>query len=418
MSPRPRLRSSVQARRHLRGDDVCVVLHRGSAAMKLGEREWRVVRAMDGTRDAEGIALASGVARAHVAAFVEALERAGFLGEDQGGGDPAAGEPSFARDLPVLPLPGYRFTCDGRGACCATFATMAFTPLEAARARAAAPEIEHGGHDPDRVFTPHAGLDGSLLAVAMRDGACVYRSDAGCRVHAAAGAEAKPLGCRTYPMRHVDVGDAIRVAPRPECDCVFASGRDEITDATRGADLPRALYVDRLGPVRMGPETVSAQDFIRWCDARRPEDAAAWCAGTADAVAQDGARAEGRPGEIASLHAAARAIAARAEQLAAVLADHRGPRDPLRRRVDGLLEAAARIGEGAPAVDDERLYLTATLFGGWLADEPSVELALRERGARIMLARAFPPGISPHPLGVVESLARGHGLAAAPSGAL
>ncbi|MEQ8895132.1 MAG: hypothetical protein RID93_46210, partial [Sandaracinaceae bacterium] len=87
-----------------------------------------------------------------------------------------------------------------------------------------------------------------------------------------------------------------------------------------------------------------------------------------------------------------------------------GDDDPLRRRVGWLLDAARRVGQGQPRPEDEALYLRATLFGGWLGDAPSVEDGLRDLGAHILLARAFPPG-APHPLAVVESLARGHGLA-------
>lgn len=384
-----------------------MVLHEGERAMQIGEREWSVVQAMDGSRDVEGIALASRVATPHVRAFVEALEGLGLLGEDAEDAPP----PAFAADRPVRALPGYRFTCDGRGACCATFSTVLFTPLEAARARAAAPEVEDGGHDAARVFTPAEGLDRTLQAVAMRDGACVYLGDDGCRIHAAAGAEAKPFGCRTFPMRFVDTGAEIRVAPRPECACVFAPGADPITDATRGGELPRALHVPTLGVVRMGPDEVAPGEFIAWSDARRPSaDAAAWCAGTADAVAREGRAAEDREGDPARLRAIAAGVGARAERLASVLADHRGDDDPLRRRVGWLLDAARRVGQGQPRPEDEALYLRATLFGGWLGDAPSVEDGLRDLGAHILLARAFPPG-APHPLAIVESLARAHGLA-------
>ncbi|MEZ4340653.1 MAG: hypothetical protein R3B82_28870, partial [Sandaracinaceae bacterium] len=100
-------------RRHLVGDQVLILLHATSegAPLGIGEREWRVVRAMDGTRDVEGVALASGVAPTAVAAFVEQLGALGLLGvtpEEEALASPA-------RDVPVVALPGYAFSCTGLG---------------------------------------------------------------------------------------------------------------------------------------------------------------------------------------------------------------------------------------------------------------------------------------------------------------
>src|SRR5690606_34540249 len=81
-------------------------------------------------------------------------------------------------------------------------------------------------------------------------------------------------GCRTFPARYVDVGDAIRVAPRPECACVFASARREdgepLTTARRGAELPRETFVPALPPrARLGSREVDREELLAVLDDAR-----------------------------------------------------------------------------------------------------------------------------------------------------
>jgi len=116
MSKRPTLAPHVRVRRHLVGDEVRIVAHDGGGKwLVLGEREWRVLSMLDGSRDLAGAAIASGVAPAQVASFVTELASLGLLAGDAESGV----EASPARDLPIEPLPDYGFSCDGRGACCA-----------------------------------------------------------------------------------------------------------------------------------------------------------------------------------------------------------------------------------------------------------------------------------------------------------
>lgn len=388
---RPRLRAHVRVRRHLVGDRAVVLLHAevGRPPLGIGEREWRVVRAMDGTRDVEGVGLAAGVARDAVEVFVGQLEALGLLG------DPSAAEPaaSPARDLPVVPLPGYGFACTGRGACCGMADAILFTPLEAARARGAAPAVLDAGHDADRAFVPERGLDEAILTVAMVDGACAYLDAAGrCRVYAV-----RPHGCRTFPRWHVDVGVAIRVAPRLACACELEPADAPITEAVRGRDLPPALWVDRVPEaVRLGPATVPAAEAMAFTDA------IAWEGDVLEPVVELADRLGAPPVDRAALRARIDAsVAANA---------WRAPDDRLRRALSWMRVAVDR---DAPTErpEDERLAARALAFVGGLALGGDVGAALRALEERLWLARRFPDeagaeGFARHPIALVNAVAR------------
>lgn len=114
----------------------------------------------DGTRDLDGLLL--GAAREGAVASPEALGEflarlaaAGLLEDGVAPTDDAPQE--VAADRPLDPLPGFRFACDGRGACCHQYATVVFSRLEADRARVVLPLVERGGERLERVFTPRSG---------------------------------------------------------------------------------------------------------------------------------------------------------------------------------------------------------------------------------------------------------------------
>lgn len=394
MKTRPTLGPHVQVRRHLVGDAARIVVHddAGERWLVLGEREWRVLSALDGSRDVAGVAIASGVAPEQVAAFVTQLASLGLLAVD-------APEPPVearpARDLPIEPLPGYGFTCDGRGACCATVDGVLFTPLDAARARAAAPEVLDAGHFEDRAFTPASGVDRTLLSVAMCDGGCAYwGADGACRIY-----DVRPHGCRAHPRRFVDVGDAIRVGPRVACACELTPSDEPLITAARGSDLPPAQWVERLPDVvRLGDEEVSGADALAWLDARSVgDDAFATC----DALARE--LGAGGPCDVGP------AIAqAKAEQA------WRAPSDRLWRSLEWLAVAAARDA-GAPAPDDEALFVRARWFVGAPAVAGDVGRALQAMATQIALARRIPDEAraepwARHPIVVVNAVARATGL--------
>lgn len=456
---RPRLSRRIAARRHLTDGQAAVVLvdQRTGRAVRLGEREWAVVGAMDGTRGAEGLVVAAArrgamTSVARVGELIGELAAVGLLDED-----PVVDEveraPATPPDRALEPMPGHRFHCDGTGGCCRTYPTIVFFPLDVARARAALPMVQGGGDDEAGAFTPASGAIDAVSTPAMRDGRCVYLEDGGrCGVHAVLGAEAKPFGCRTYPLTFVDDGTSVRVAPRPECACVprsAASGEGEPLVADRvhlRSDLPAQTYVHRvaervlLASAGGTPAWAGRDELARWSRAIAAID-------TPDAAAAFAALAAAVPGGLdverdrelvrapppLEPHRVAARIAALGEAAGRKAAEGwRGPRD-LSQQAFLALEAACALATRAPATfatgprDDreraaEALHLRALVFGHLLVlDDPPRALAdaLAERAARTVAARALgvvaelaelPDPAFAWPLSLVEGLVRGHGL--------
>jgi lysine-N-methylase len=469
---RPILLPHVFPRRHLTSTARLVVLldTERNESLPIAERSYRVLSAMDGTRDVEGIArrvrLDGGrVDPGEVAAFVGELAEAGLVGEAPE--EPSDGEqPALRAPLPT-PLPpedptraleeltGFRFECDGRGSCCRFYPTVTFTPLEAARARAHCPEVLDAGHVEPRAFLPIAGHDTTLLAVALQKGRCAYLEPGGaCGVHRAAGAGAKPLGCRTYPARFVDDGVSVRVSPWFECACVASSA---CGDPSRGAslvpsgartiaELPPGVHVEHL------PELVAVAERRV---ATRAE-LAAWsrslvaaCPGSLDGVAAYASlarvlseRALDEAASIAALRAPVAptpddvrpylfALRQRAERLAREA--FRDP-DDLTRRSATALATACELAESAldellgPAPAYARVeaaHVRVALHGHHLAmglgRHKSLAVACFDRSIRLLAARALgvvarlgqldDPAFG-EPLALVEALLRGYGLSA------
>lgn len=386
-----------------------MILHvEGKAPLHLGDREWTVLRQADGTRDLEGIRIAAARAGApvradHARAFFEELARLGLF--DEVDAPPAE---ALAEDRPIVCLPGYRFACDGSGGCCRQFDTILFSPLEVARARALEPSLEDAGFRPERAFLPESGVSSPLSVVTRAEGACLYLDGEGrCRIH-----EGKPAGCRIFPARFVDVGDAIRVFPRLECACAFVDrpGGEPLTAARRGSELAPEVFVPSLPEsVAMGGRRVGPRELVDYFDAQSVAlegagDPAAFVWSLASEL--DGDR---RPPSFERARASV-------ERLSATHVSWRAPRDLVRLGTEWVRDALTRIGELPPAREreDERLYLRAAFFGT-LGAGSSVERELRQRALALWIARAFsdearatPEGA--HPLAIVEALIRGHGL--------
>jgi lysine-N-methylase len=412
----------VRARRHLRTGGSTVVLHddQNGRALVIGEREWNVVRAMDGTRDLVGIAMAAEhngapVRADHLAAFVASLESLGMLDSYA---PPVPPDNAFPRDVPVRALADYRFACDGAGECCRTYGSVLFTAPEVARACALRPELEDAGHDPGRIFLPAAGLDDTLRAVARRNGACVFLDPEGrCSIHARGGESAKPLGCRTFPIAYLDTGAEIRAVPRPECSCVFeAGGGDPITHATRGGELARETYVPSLPEsIAMGPETVDRERFVAFSDsiALGDRDLVLECVALAGDIAARGSSARGRAldRDVSSLRARVTAMRRAADLLSSVYASYHAPSDPIRRSTELVRDALQRLDADlvvpeASQPEDEHLVARVVRFGLRLASGPSVEDALRSLAVRILVARTIDRQLVRHPVAIVEALHR------------
>jgi lysine-N-methylase len=446
--------------------------------IEIGPREWVLLAAADGTRDLDGILMAAsrdGVRadRDALAALLEGLREAGMLAEGPllkktvrsegaaaGGasasdGASARGEDGapIARDArPIERLEGYSFHCDGHGSCCQLYATVVFSPLEAARARSLRPDVLDGGERHEHAFMPERGAGPCAgSAVALVNGRCAYLEGSLCSLHRAGGAASKPLGCNLFPLALVDDGARVRASVSVECACVLASvgkpgGQPILAEERRvRGDLDPAIVVDELPAavaISEGREA-SAAEYLRWSDAALaawPEgaDAAQIAWALAGALGERGfdpaaARAAALAPPPVDLDLAARfvrALAAKAARRAKSQNAWRSPRDLCRRGVsivtaaatlldDAEVLAAVALGAGAvPA--DEAFYLRAALFGHQMVGYP-IATALRDKAVAIWIARAFPlaadalyPGESEpafaHPLALVEALLRGHGL--------
>ncbi|MGE0784776.1 MAG: YkgJ family cysteine cluster protein [Sandaracinaceae bacterium] len=382
----------------------CGVLHddRRTGALVLGAREVALVRAMDGTRDLEGVRRAAGVSVAldELRRFAEQLGEVGALDAEQATFD----EPAFARPLPVEAWPG-GFRCDGAGECCASFDTVLFTSLERARARAAHPETLDAGLDEARAFSPDRDSDETLGAVACVDGRCAYRDPHArrCVIH-----PQRPHGCRTFPLGFLDVGPAIRVTVRMECACAFLEDGDRLSVPERGDALPRELHVPRLGEtIQLGAHArCDAAEYVARLDALRADRP------DADAIL---ALAESWDNERFCLEDRLPRIAAELAQRAKA-ESYRAATDPTRLALAST-ERAARSTASTPN-EGERRFVDATLFA--LLPEPHAAEALRRTALIIQLARRFSDedrARFPQSLATVSALVRAQGLtlgAAAP----
>jgi lysine-N-methylase len=460
---RPRLVEHALARRHLVDGVERVIIHdaRGGDLSILEPRAWDIVRGADGTRDLDGICLAAARdggfhRRSEVRFLLEALHAAGLLADGIAAA-PLDGDAGESRSL--VALPGYALHCDASGACCGVYGTVRFTDDDAARARATLPApLQHPADA--RLFTPDhgGGTRGGALAVTMVDGRCAFLGGGGaCRLHAAAGADAKPVGCRSFPATFVDDGREVRVSVACECACVLASaglaeGEPLVAPGARCVgDLQLTTPPSVLPPRIRITETASGAraDFVAWSDGVRaalppdgPTDVPSFLWALAAGVEDrgldlgglDGALRAVRPWAPDGLRAWTKALRTRAAAKLTASESWRSPHDRVR-RMAGWIDAAARAlddgaaaapalalddgAAGAPALalaHDEAFYLRAVLFGHHLAGAHPLASALRDRALRCLLARQVrvPPGepesAQQHPLAAVEALMRGQGM--------
>lgn len=439
---RPRLAIYVAARRHVVDGESWITLHdlRSSEVLRLGEREWTVLRCADGTRDIEGIiaaveGLGRGLSRPHLEAFLAQLEARGLMvagvqeveSERRANAwldrSPAVTEAQLAeqqrrrRGRRVSPMEGYRLRCHGRGACCTVFATMLFSPIEALTARALCPDLLDGAAHGAAVFTPErsALVDGpasahGVHAVAAVDGSCLYRRlPDRCELHGAGGAASKPAACRHFPLTAVDDGQRIKVSVVPECACVFDSlERDEgepLVDpgVSRGDQLEPSLHVRSL-PDRLRLTSEGTLERSAWLDWSAVLERALADAGRIDGVSlawrlarqleQQGVveppAIEGAPEPLEPLARGCRELSRAARRFAGRSAAISGTASPTTWVARTVSKAAVLAdGWGGEVERDEAFYLRATFFGHLLVGPHPIVEALRRRAVRLLIARSF-----------------------------
>ncbi|MGF1468910.1 MAG: YkgJ family cysteine cluster protein [Sandaracinaceae bacterium] len=247
---RPRLAGDVSARVHVRGGTGEVRLSapgRGTVAV-LTPDAWRLLRAADGTRDLDALALAAAdrdlpLDAAAIRMTLEGLAGEGLLEDglpQPARSRPVPSPPRTPATRPLEVLPDFHLRCDRGGSCCRFYGSVTFSEEEAKRAAAVGTVV---ALPPDLAFTPDRGARQGELAVALIDGRCAFlAADGACRIHREAGASAKPYPCRTYPASFVDDGVAVRVSAMPECACVF---RSALVDAQLSAPLPEPVDAPR-----------------------------------------------------------------------------------------------------------------------------------------------------------------------------
>jgi len=429
--------------------------------VRLGEREWAVAAAMDGTRGVAGIAEAATrrgatIGSEVVETFVAELAAAGLLEEAPGASAPPAQEIAPAMlgtpaERPLEPLPDTTFDCDGQGSCCRVYPTIVFLGRDVVRARAGLPDVLAGGDDEASAFTPVAGSVDPTSTPALVDGRCMYLAgDGRCGVHGALGPAAKPFGCRTFPLTYVDDGSSVRVVPRPECACVprsasgAASGGPLVAPGVlvRG-HLPPETFVHRL-PERIAltrDVVVPVAELAVWSRALgsvQTPDAAAALAALADVVGRglDAARDVALAAAPPALDPARCGPHLRALREAAAGKMQEGWRSPrdLAQQSFVALDTACDLALAAPEMfaagprsererEAEALHVRTVLFGHLcVADDAAVVLAdeLERRSAQVVAARALGAvaelaGLTDPaygwPLALLEALVRGHGLA-------
>ena len=451
---RPRLAEHALVRRHFIDGAEVVVVHdaRSGDLVRMPPRAWALLEAADGTRDLDGLLLAASqrgeLGRpSEIEAVLTDLHAAGLLVD---GIDPFAFEATDAEvpgDAPLDVLP-FALTCDGSGACCATYSTVRFTEDEAARARSLLPLVEEGRA---RMFLPLAGSGAQpSRAVTMIDGRCAYLAgDGACELHRRHGAAAKPSGCSIYPATFAYDGEAVRVSLGVECACVAKSlenkaGEPLVPEAARSrADLPAGAQVAVLperidlteGLSRPRAEVVTwSRDVLAvWRAApRETADAFAMLWGlaktvragvlSASAVEAALASAESRV-PVSELAPWISALIDRTSGKRAAADRWRAQRDRVRGLSASLEEAARALGDEAclsRALEGEgrdgpleAFYLTATVHGHGLIGDVPLATALCDRAVRVLLGRALSARSSPSDgaaLTRVEAMMRAQGL--------
>lgn len=456
---RPTLLPHALARRHLAGDVRLVVIYDTDRLVhhRVSERTWAVLSAMDGTRDVAGLVahaalLGVTVSEAEVQELVADLADNGLVGERRTERKEAAeAKPAASADLPIRQLPGFSFECDGKGGCCRFYPTIAFSPLDAARARSHRPAVLDGGADETRVFLPMTGHARNMLAVTLVNGRCAYlQDDLACGIHAVSEADQKPLGCRTYPARFIDDGEAVRVAPWLECGCIIKSGTSLSHQGapllggtlTRRSTLDPAFFIESL-PLEVlvgSSRRASRSEVVRWADALA--EAPLEADGVAVFLALSRALELNGLDVSASRDAlAAPPVATEGDFQAALLAftphverfageTWRAPSDLVRVTATALSSALSLLGSLADEllagpgnhVEAERFYVRAVLFGHQLVQPKALRpmsLLAFDRAFRLLLARSLAVVASladledpafRWPIAVIDATLRGYGL--------
>lgn len=137
---------------------------------------------------------------------------------------------------PLLPRPGARYTCFGDGLCCTDIHAIGpLTNREVVQMR--------------RIERKSAGWNEEhedYMLNTAADGGCVFlMSDQRCSVHSRLGPEAKPDGCRRFPLGLVATPVGGRITTEHRCPCRTMGDRPEV----RPRDVVRSICDTANRPV-------------------------------------------------------------------------------------------------------------------------------------------------------------------------
>jgi lysine-N-methylase len=312
--------------------------------------------------------------------------------------------------LSLEPAPAMGLGCHGKGGCCYLYDRLRLDPPEVARIAAAyGDELTPGGLSVESAVRRERA-DEEVYGLAVSGGGCVLlEADGACGVHRRMGADAKPAGCRAYPLRDVKCEGALHVALAVECRCTidFAGGDRAALQAEAEHLLQRrrrTRIVEEVADRVTLSEEVSRSDYLAW---RREAGERLAAAGDVLEWARTALPNVAPPQDW--IDPLWRWLAFEAADLARLY----DPGDLQRRLLAWAAEAASRLGAPHPAVPGERIAAEQLLFGHGFLRHSSVSVALTAFALRLMLARAgaalpLPPELLP--IVCVEYLGRVYGL--------
>ncbi len=159
---------------------------------------------------------------------------------------------SSAKVRPLLPRPGARYTCFGDGLCCTDLHGLG--PLTRGETKALR-VISH-----EVIAYPSETEFEEPMLRTSEDGGCLFLGPSGCELHYTLGADAKPDGCRRYPLGLAATPAGGRITTRHRCTCRTLGDRPELDP---DAVAPSLMTGGRLKADR------KIGDRIRWTERGR-----------------------------------------------------------------------------------------------------------------------------------------------------
>jgi hypothetical protein len=146
-----------------------------------------------------------------------------------------------ARVEPLIARTGAHYTCFGDGLCCTDLHGLGpLTKKEVVALSLVSPEVIEPPSD--------EGFDEPMLRT-RSDGGCLFLGPDRCYLHAALGPEAKPAGCRRFPLGLAATPDGGRVTTRHRCPCRTLGRRPLLV-----ADDAAPSLVDKKGRLQADRE--------------------------------------------------------------------------------------------------------------------------------------------------------------------